>query len=121
MPANLKPQFAVRAEKPVRVAASPSRQPGENIADKETRVTARAVDHFEQNRRQWITARYGKLLQQDAPAPTLKPPGLGEDRAGRLMRAATHLVERKQAQRLDRIRSAAERLASGRRSNQIGR
>lgn len=121
MAANLKPQFAARAEKPIRAAASQPRTRGENVADKESRVTARAVSHFEQNRRQWIAARYGKLLRQDAPAPTLKPAGMGEDRAGRLMRAATHLVERKQAQRLDRIRSAAERLASGRTSNQIGR
>lgn len=121
MAASLKPQFAVHAEKPVRAAATQSRPQGENVADKASRVTARALTHFEQNRRQWITARYGKLLQQDAPAPTLKPAGMGEDRSGRLMRAATHLVERKQAVRLDRIRSAAERLASGRTSNQIGR
>lgn len=121
MAANLKPQFAARAEVRSRPAASQSRSQGENVADKESRVTARAVSHFEQNRRQWIAARYSKLLQQDAPAPALKPAGMGEDRAGRLYRAATHLVERHQASRLDRIRSAAERMASGRASNQIGR
>ena len=121
MAAALKSQFVVRAEKPVRASAAHSRPANENVADKESRVAARAVSHFENNRRQWIAASYGKLLQQDAPAPALKPAGMGEDRAGRLMRAATHLVERKQAMRLDRIRSAAERLASGRTSNQIGR
>lgn len=121
MAANLKPQFAARAEVRARPVASQSRPPGENVADKESRVTARAVSHFEQNRRQWIAARYSKLLQQDAPAPALKPAGMGEDRAGRLHRAATHLVERKQASRLDRIRSAAERMVSGRTAKQIGR
>ena len=121
MAADLKPQFAAHAELRVRPVASKSRPPGENVADKESRVTARAVSHFEQNRRQWVAARYSKLLQEDAPAPALKPPGMGEDRAGRLHRAATHLVERKQASRLDRIRSAAERLASDRTAKQIGR
>ncbi|MEA3014315.1 MAG: hypothetical protein QOD42_2860 [Sphingomonadales bacterium] len=121
MAANLKPQFAARAEPRVRPVVSQSRPPGEKVADKESRVTARAVSHFEQNRRQWIAARYSKLLQQDAPAPALKPAGMGEDRAGRLHRAATHLVERKQASRLDRIKSAAERMVSGRATKEIGR
>jgi hypothetical protein len=117
--ANLKPQFAARADRPPREAAR-QRPSNENVADKAQRVTARAVTHFEQNRRQWITARYTKLLQQDAPAPALKPPGMSEDRSGRHMRAATHLVERKQVSRLDRIRSAAERM-TGRSDGDIGR
>lgn len=121
MAADLKPQFAARAAAPVRAESARPRPANENVADKEARVTARAVSHFEANRRGWVAARYGKLLQQDAPGLALKPAGMGEDRAGRLMRAATHLVERKQAVRLDRIRSAAERLASGRTANQIGR
>jgi len=121
MAADLKPQFATRAAIPVRAEASRTRPANENVADKATRVTARAISHFEQNRRQWIAARYGKLLRQDAPAPALKPAGMGEDRAGRLMRAATHMVERKQALRLARIKEAGERLASGRSSHQIGR
>lgn len=121
MAASLKPQFAVRAATPVRAESSRSRPANENVADKEARVTARAVNHFEDNRRGWIAARYTQLLHKEAPGPQLKPPGIGEDHATRLYRAATHLVERKQALRLDRIRSAAERLASGRTATQIGR
>ncbi len=121
MAANLKPQFAARAEKPVKAVASPSRPKEENVADKETRVTARAVTHFEQNRRQWVATQYRKLLLKEAPGPEPRPPGVGDSRANRLFRAATHLVERKQASRLERIRSAGERLASGRATKQIGR
>ncbi|HST36734.1 MAG TPA: hypothetical protein VLK25_08920, partial [Allosphingosinicella sp.] len=66
MAANLKPQFAARADRPARETAR-QRPANENVADKAQRVTARAVSHFEQNRRQWIAARYTKLVQQDAP------------------------------------------------------
>jgi hypothetical protein len=121
MAAALKPQFVARAEKPVRASATHSRPQGETAADKGARVTARAVGHFQQNRRQWIATQYRNLLLKEAPGPEPRPPGMGESHASRLMRAATHLVERKQALRLDRISSAAERLASGRTSNQIGR
>ncbi|HMG46276.1 MAG TPA: hypothetical protein VK614_02300 [Allosphingosinicella sp.] len=133
MAADLKPQFVARAEKQARVAEPAvthfemnrrerlAARSGENVREKQARLSEQAVTHFEKNRRQWIASRYGKLLRQEAPGPELKPAGMGEDRAGRLMRAATHLVERKQTLRLDRIRSAGERLASGRTSNQIGR
>jgi len=119
--ANLKPQFVQRAAMPARAQASRQRPANENAADKEARVTARAVSHFESSRRQWVAARYTQLLHKEAPGPQLKPPGIGEDHATRLYRAATHLVEQKQVSRLDRIRSAGERLASGRTAGQIGR
>jgi hypothetical protein len=121
MAASLKPQFVTRAAKPVRAEAARSRPAGENVTQKESRVTARAVSHFENNRRQWVATQYRKLLLKEAPGPEPRPPGMGESHAARLMRAATHLVERRQTLRLDRISSAAERLASGRTSNQIGR
>jgi hypothetical protein len=133
MPADLKPQFLARAEKQAR-GTEPAvtrfeknrrerlaARTDENPREKQARLSEQAVTHFEKNRRQWIAARYTQLLHKEAPGPQLKPPGVGEDHATRLYRAATHLVERKQESRLDRIRSAGERLASGRTSNQIGR
>lgn len=81
----------------------------------------RAQAHFEKQREGWITKRYHQLLKQDAPAPGFRPPGMPEDRSARLIRAAAHLVDRRQEARIQRIRGAAEHMIGGKRRSQLER
>lgn len=67
-------------------------------------VAEKAVAHFEKHREQWVANRYRQLLMQDAPAPSLHPAGMKEDRTNRLLRAAAYMVDRNQSSRLTRIR-----------------
>lgn len=85
------------------------RQPhrgSESIVERKVRLIEKAEAHFEKHRHRWVSDRYYTLLKKDAPAPSLKPPGIVEDRASHLMRAACHLVDRKQAGRIRSIERA---------------
>lgn len=86
----------------------------ETIDQKEVRISEMAERHFEKHRNSWVAARYGDLLKKDSPAPALKPHGSREDRTAHLVRTANHLVNRKHQARLETIKTAAERVRTGR-------
>ena len=113
---SLSPRFESAAKE----SAGASAASIEVVREKQTRVTELAQSHFEKHREQWIAKRYNQLLKQDAPAPALRPPGMTEDRSARLMRAAAHLTDRKQAARLQKINAAADRM-TGRNSSRLER
>lgn len=92
------------------VRASPA---AESVRERQSAITERAAAHFENHKEKWTEKKYGELLKKDAPRPALQPFGHVQDRSARLMRAAEHLVARKQANRLNRINAAADRLARG--------
>lgn len=120
----LQPRFDAAAAPSVRAAPDRSSAPSpapDQVREKQARITDKAQNHFEKNRPQWIANSYRQLLAKDAPVPALKPPGLTEDRTARLLRAATHLTDRKQEARLQRIDAAAERMVKGERVSSIGR
>lgn len=79
----------------------------ETLVERKVRLIEKAESHFEKHRESWIANRYHALLKKDAPAPALTPPGASEDRTSRLMRAASHLVDRKQAGRIKAIERAS--------------
>ena len=78
----------------------------DRMSERQSAVTDRANAHFEKHREGWITKKYGELLRNDGQHPSLTPPGHVEDRSARLMRAAEHLVNRKQVTRLQKISAA---------------
>lgn len=108
---SMRPDFA-SARQPLPSGGSASH--AEAVRQKAMRVTEYAVSHFEKQRNTWAARRFSELLARDAPGPSLRPKGHGEDRTSRLMRAANFLTESKQLARLERIKSASGRMASGR-------
>lgn len=117
-PPNLAARFSPVAE---RRGSAATTSKANAVREKESRIVERAQAHFEKQREGWITKRYHQLLKQDAPAPSLQPRGAVEDRSARLMRAAAHLVDRRQEARIHRIRSAAEHMIGGKRRSQLER
>lgn len=86
--------------------ASPPRR-SESLVERKVRLIEKAEAHFDKHRDRWVASRYGMLLRKEAPAPSLKPQGVAEDRTGRIMRAACHLADRKQAARIKTIERAS--------------
>lgn len=113
---KLDPSFR-RAAAPASEKAQPASafsRVSDPVAVRQTNVIDKAQSHFEKHREAWVARRYTQLLMQDAPAPALKPHGSVEDRSAHLMRAASHIVDRRQEARLSVIRSAASRIRNGR-------
>ena len=97
-------------------------QPAPSVASVESKaehVRSKAQSHYERNARTWVATRYTQLLLREGNQPALRPDGAVDDRKAHLMRAAIHLVERKQHQRLARIERAAQRMSGN--GNEIGR
>jgi hypothetical protein len=101
--------FAAASAAPV----SSSAPAVESAQERKASISVRAEDHFEKHRTDWISRRYGELLRKDPPAPSLTPAGQVDDRQARLMRTATHLVERQQARRMLRIERAGNARGKG--------
>jgi hypothetical protein len=112
----LSPRFGSAAKESAGLSAASI----QTVREKQARVAGQAQSHYEKHRESWIAKRYNQLLKQDAPALALRPAGMPEDRSARLMRAAVHLTDRKQAARLQKIGAAADRMA-GRSNSPIER
>lgn len=104
--------MSARSE-PTRMSAS--------VESKADRVRNHAEAHYERHAKQWVSSRYTQLLLREAPQPSLRPAGAVDDRKAHLMRAAIHLVERKQHLRLMRIERAAQRSLGRGRDDGLGR
>lgn len=111
---------AAAVAQPRLTEASPPRA-SESLVERKVRLIEKAEAHFDKHRDRWVASRYRMLLRKEAPAPSLKPPGVAEDRTGRLMRAACHLADRKQSGRIRTIERASLGALKGSMNKHFGR
>lgn len=117
----MRDHFTSVARAPQLGAASEISGEAAGWTDRKGRVLQKAEEHFEKHKDRWTAKVYGELLKRESPAPALKPFGLAEDRTATLMRAATHLVERKQFLRIGAIKRANLRSLSSERGGDLQR
>ncbi len=123
-PGTLTPAFTRASAQPAastiqRSGSSTDRAP--EIIEKRDHVLNHAKEHFAERRSAWIVSQYAKLLRQDAPAPALRPIGMQDDRKTVLLRAAAHLVDKRQSRRIQKITACADRMISGKDRDDVGR
>ncbi len=100
---HLNGHFKPAATKPFHAAST--------AGSKADAIRAKAAAHYERHADKWVAKRYTQMLLREGHQPALRPDGASDDRKSHLMRAAKHMVERKQHLRLARIDRAAQRMA----------
>jgi hypothetical protein len=118
---TLSPQFAKAAASSVPTPSRAEIRASETITEKGDRIAKRAETHFEKQRPKWVAARFDALMKKDAPAPALRPRGMPDDKRERLLRAASHLVDRKQHARMHRISRVIDRHISRNSDDKLAR
>lgn len=115
-------KIAFESKKDERASVRVDSETAKTITEKASRVTERAQEHFEKHRSSWVTRTYGKMLKLEGNTPSLHPHGVVSDSKTRLMNAASHHVDRKQAKRLMQINRSAKNMLEGKstRSKQNG-